>query len=84
MGLDGDHGVDCYDGAVIACGAELRSCGPDGGHDLVDGCLAELHEFIAYADGVDGVPGAVDLGDEGGDVRGEGVEVEEAGEELDG
>ena len=80
----GDHGVDSDDGAVVSGGFEERAGLGDGGGDLVDGGFAVVDELVADADGVDAGPVAVDGVDEGLGFGGDFVDVEDAGEELDG
>ena len=82
--LHGHHGVDGDDGAVVSGGLEELAGLVDGGGDLVDGGFAVVDELVADADGVDAGPVAVDGVDEGLGLGGDFVDVEDAGEELDG
>ena len=82
--LHGDHGVDGNDGAVVSGVFEELAGLSDGSGDLVDGGFAVVDELVADADGIDARPVAVDGVDEGLGLGGDFVDVEDAGEELDG
>jgi hypothetical protein len=83
-----DQGVERIDGddrAFVACLAQNLPRGAKRGYHIPRAGSARVDELVPDADGGDGaaVEVAVELCDHGGEVRGDGGDGEEAGEDLD-